>query len=612
MGEHSIGSTALSVPAAESDHTNVKSSLKNIALSAAFAAIPILSLCLFATLSIYAGNSSEFSASFFESLRVYLPVVMILIGLFGLLGAVMTENGRSRYLSILSAVAVLVWLQGNILVWDYGVLDGREIDWLSGVWRGVMDLAIWVSVLLLAIYAHSRVGKALQFAAIATLAIQLVGAVTTISASPDDLLTRSSVTTSILGREAVFGFSPDRNVVHIVMDGFQSDIFSNIVDDPANGDLKAELSGFTFFRNNVGVYPYTQLTIPALLSGKLYRNHVPVEDFVDDALRGQTILNAAYESGFEVDIAAPGVLANVYNKGKHTYSYGITSSDHTTENDYVEIDSARLMDLALFRVVPHFAKALVYRDELWVFQARVRGADYLQLQYFSDLAFLRTMAEEMTIERDAPVYKMMHLAISHRPTVGNEQCEYDGKRRTSRENVTTQARCGLMRVLEVLQRMKELGIYDSSLIILMADHGAWVPIEFLDRSDANSDGDESRVDAVTVAMATPVLAVKPPGAALNFAISDAPTSIVDVPATVADLLNLEETFEGVSVFSRGSNTPRERRHFVYGYGDNPEAKGYMFPMQEYLINGNPFDGQAWSKGQRFLPAGNVNDDEGNP
>ena len=151
---------------------------KNFGLSAAFAAIPVLSICLFATLSIYVGNSAEFSASFVESLRVYIPFVVILVCILGALGMVMTEDGHSRYFAILSALAVLVWLQGNILVWDYGVLDGREIHWTVDAWRGVLDLSIWVSVLLLAIYAYSRIGKALQFAAIATLVMQFVGAIT--------------------------------------------------------------------------------------------------------------------------------------------------------------------------------------------------------------------------------------------------------------------------------------------------------------------------------------------------------------------------------------------------------------------------------------------------
>ncbi|NIO41951.1 MAG: hypothetical protein GTO41_18350, partial [Burkholderiales bacterium] len=69
-------------------------------------------------------------------------------------------------------------------------------------------------------------------------------------------------------------FSTEQNVVHIVMDGFQSDIFSEIIEDPENSDLKKQLQGFTVFRDNLGAFPYTQVSIPAYLSSKLYRNEV--------------------------------------------------------------------------------------------------------------------------------------------------------------------------------------------------------------------------------------------------------------------------------------------------------------------------------------------------
>ena len=554
--------------------------------SAAIGAIPTLTLCCFVTLSIYAGNVDEFSASFVELLRVYLPFMVLLISAFGLLGAVMTRTGLSRFLALISALAVLLWLQGNILVWDYGVLDGREIEWLSGSWRGVLDLTIWTSVLLLAWNGHKRFGNTLVYTAIATLAFQSIGTVATLSSDASQIFTRSSNASSRAGFDAMTRFSRNKNVVHIVMDGFQSDIFAEIVEGSAR--IRQDLQGFTVFQNNLGAYPYTQLSLPALVSGKLYRNHIPVDAFISETLQGHTILSAVYDAGFEVDIAAPVGLKNIYSQAQHTHAYGITDSDHVTRLDYIKNDSAKLMDLALFRVVPHFAKALVYRDELWVFQAKVRAEAYLQMQYFSDLAFLGQLAERMSVDRDAPVYKMIHVMLSHRPTVGNERCEYDGKRAANRETVTTQARCGLLQVLKVLQRMRELGIYDDSLIVLMADHGAWVPVEQLHESGREASGSEPGVASMTVAMAIPVLAIKPPGSTDDYNVSDAPTSIIDVPATIADILDIDVQFDGMSVFSIDPSAPRQRRHF---------------PMQEFVVDGSPFDARNWHRGERYLPQG---------
>lgn len=575
-----------------------KMSLLNRMLrTAGFTAIPLLTLSCFATLAIYVGNSEEFSASFADLLRAYLPYLAILVVVGGLLGVVLSKDGLSRYCSILSALALLLWLQGNILVWDYGVFDGGEIAWMSGIWRGALDTSIWITVLLIAIYAHARVGKTLGIAAIATLAIQTVTAATSVVSSPPETFAGISFESNSKSRDAMLRFSSSKNIVHIVMDGFQSDIFAAIIADQTSGNIAKELQGFTYFTENLGTYPYTQLTVPALLSGKLHRNGIPMDDFVRNTLQGSTILNAAVDSGYEIDIAAPVYLANVYTQGKYTNSYGIAPSDHVTAQDYIRNDSAKLIDLAIFRVVPHFVKALVYRDELWVFQTLIRSESYLQLQYFADLAFLKQLANEMSVDRDVPVYKMIHLMLSHRPFVGNAQCEYDGRKPTNRAAVTTHARCGLTQVLAVLQRMKELGIYDQSLIVLMADHGAWVPVENLPMTKQSDSG----VTAMIVAMATPVLAVKPPNSTSDFQISRAPTSIIDVPATIATLAGIDVEFPGQSAFSINSTVTRKRHHLIYGFGINPEAPGYLFPMQEFIVEGSPFDAASWQKATRFPP-----------
>ncbi|NIO41950.1 MAG: hypothetical protein GTO41_18345, partial [Burkholderiales bacterium] len=81
-----------------------------------------------------------------------------------------------RYFAVLAGLAVLVWLQGNILVWDYGVLDGRNIDWISGAWRGVLDIAIWCLVLGVALAVYERFGNGLVKAVIGVLAIQVIAA----------------------------------------------------------------------------------------------------------------------------------------------------------------------------------------------------------------------------------------------------------------------------------------------------------------------------------------------------------------------------------------------------------------------------------------------------
>lgn len=561
------------------------------------AVIPVATVVLFVTLAIYSGNTREFATAYIDLAGKLLPyAALLVVGLF-VAGLPLTRDGRARYQALLNALAILLWLQGNILVWKYGVLDGSTINWLEDAWRGALDTAVWIVLLLLAIYGYRKFGKGLFVAAVATFVIQGIASTQQFGEGAEVWQT-TGLSNSAEDRAAALRFSQEFNIVHIVMDGFQSDIFASILADTDERDFKKELRGFTFFDKHMGPYPYTQLTLPAMLSGKLFRNDQPVNDFVDASIKGTTITNSAFAQGFEVDFAAPVPLKNVYTLGQHNNAYGITSSGHVTNSDIATMDAAKLMDLALFRVVPHFSKALVHRDELWVFQAKAQSRSYLHLQYFSDLAFLEELASGMSADRSAPVYKLIHVMLSHRPIVGNSRCEFDGRKTETRENVTIHAQCGLLRVFAVLQRMKDLGIYDDSLIVLMADHGAWVPAEnFTATSDAN---------ALTAAMATPTLAIKPPGAMQDFQVSSAPSSIIDIPATIAALANIDADFPGQSVYSLQPGEPRQRYHLTYGYGINPKAEGFLFPMQEWIVTGDPYDAKSWQPGMRYHPGSNSN------
>ena len=75
---------------------------------------------------------------------------------------------------------------------------------------------------------------------------------------------------------SVLELSPERNVIILLVDTLQSDIFEELVNE--NPELKRELPGFTYFRNSSGLFPYTHLSIRALLTGAHYR---PLEKLAD-------------------------------------------------------------------------------------------------------------------------------------------------------------------------------------------------------------------------------------------------------------------------------------------------------------------------------------------
>jgi hypothetical protein len=577
------------MPVTKLDVKNIR--LRQALQAAGISAIMTCNVALFAPFEVYVGNPVEFTAPLNAILGLYAVPAVLFVILLALIGAAIPRAGFPRYLSALAAIAVAMWLQGTFMVWDYGVFDGSPIAWLEQGWRGLIDTTVWLLLLVLGLYGYTRFGRSIIFAAVASFAIQAISITSGLLLGADTGKPYADGTAHTSRYDAMRRFSMDRNVLHVVMDGFQSDIFASIVGDPENANLVAALDGFTFFEQHTGTFPYTQMTVPLIVSGKTYTNEIPVDDFTRDALEGETILNAVEEAGYEVDIATQAPLGNVYTMGDFTNYYSIPQNRHASRQDYVLSDGVRLVDLALFRVTPHFVKAYIYQDDLWFIQSYFRTLDFMDLRYFSDLRFLDDVASDLSVDREKRVYKLFHLMLSHKPTVGNKDCEFDGIRATNRENVSIQARCGLAAVSRLLESMQRSGIYDKSLIVLMADHGAWVPVA----GHLENDPDVDAPGALIGSMALPVLAVKPPGAGGPIKTSQAPTAMVDVPTTIADLLGVKDSYGGYNVFEMPEQMSRRRLFYTYIYGRNKESPGYLYPMAEYEIIGTPYDYKSWRK-----------------
>ena len=575
---------------------------KSIAMGTILAA----NIFLFIPLTLYMGNVDEFTVPFSSILDVFLRPIIYFVAFLALVGTLLKAERFPGYLSVLAVISILLWIQGNLLVWEYGLLDGRSIDWDKGVWRGWVDLGIWIAFLLLVLFSDNRVVKPAIRAAVVIFGLQVCFSLLLVFQNAQAVSEQSKAIARISAADDVYRFSSRKNVLHILADGFQSDIFEEILNEESGKALSGALDGFVFFKENMGAFQYTHMSIPAILSGRVYRNHVPRQEFLDETIGGKTILNEAFRAGYEVDLAVPASLGRMYTKSHDTNASLVPGNRHVTELEYKVHDAIKLFDLALFRAVPHFLKKYVYNDQLWFTQALLSDKKYMGLQFFSHTAFLRQVRENMSVDRDAPVYKYVHLMLSHNPMVTTRNCKYAGHVLPSfRDNVKNQARCGLVEVALLLEKMKELGIYDDATIVLMADHGAWMSPMGL-KEKVGADGkNKFMVHPSHVGEALPLMAIKLPHASGSLKTSLAFSSITDTPATIASVIELDAVFDGRSIFDLPPGEPRERRHYVYEYSRSEWQADYLAPIQEYVVNGSAYDSAAWRMGDKFLPGGAI-------
>ena len=100
-----------------------------------------------------------------------------------------------------------------------------------------------------------------------------------------------------------------------MLDEFQTDVFVAMLEEDG-GSLGRTFTGFTFFADHLGAFPSTSLSVPAMLTGKEFRNEQPVPEFVRQAFsetaRDRTITwvktlgRRQWEAGVRVPSSGPG------------------------------------------------------------------------------------------------------------------------------------------------------------------------------------------------------------------------------------------------------------------------------------------------------------------
>jgi len=556
------------------------------------AATAALALLLFLVLpgTLYLGNVHEFMTAPAPIAGVLLiPTLLSVLAIM-----VVLRFGRradfSRLSSVTAGITLLAWIEAYLLVWDYGVLNGSPIDWEASAWRGWIDLPMWIGGLGLAAAFHRRLARPLASAAFAVVALQTAVLVFDGVSRREQLAAKPSrhATTNELG--AMARFSAERNVLHLILDGFQADIFKDIVEGPARAYFRPALSGFTFFEENLGTYPATYLALPAIVSGQEFYNHKPRPAFIEDAFGGASILNAAHAAGFEVDLSSEAMMLDMLMLGRFDNAYLISRPSHAE-------DAARLVDLALLRAVPHLLKPRIYNRQRWLVQRLAGKTELMGFHYFSHNSFLAEVTRRFAADRDRPVYKFFHLLGTHMPFVVNPDCSYAGGAIAgTRETVTAQSQCSLAFVVALLDRMKAAGIYDSSLIVIMGDHGASITPRRFQPGSIVEGTSEYPLEPWFLGLATPLLAIKPPGATGPLQVSSTLTSNTDVAATINALLGLGAALPGRSVFDPARDPTVERCFYGYQWDPRDPISDYIGTIQQYRVSGTAYRSESWRIG----------------
>lgn len=549
-------------------------------LVAAAAAFFAVSLSIAVPSSIYFGNANEYSFQF----SAIAPILLAAGACVWIALSLPLLFLRNRYLMVYATfvvfVAIAAWGLANIIVPDYGLLNGNPLDFdAANGWR-LYEAALLAASLVVAVLAVWRLYVPATFV-FTVLALGLV-ATTLFSAAVEP----APVTEADNSRERALSMSREKNVLIVLLDAFQSDIFKEILDE--NPQLKAALDGFTFFPGMMGVAPTTFFSMPALHSGIAYDRKVPLADYFETGVKNNSFMSALSDAGYDAVHINP--ILNICPARVRCISI---PEILTSPTEHGASGAVALLDIGLFRSVPLSMKNAVYNGGNWLLSPYVPASAELN-NVMAAMSVLRTFGESSNPTSSKPTAKFLHLFSPHPPYVLSADCAFDGTTPASWYKAKIQSRCAVQAFTDLLGGLKRSGIYDQTAIVLMSDHGASRASAYIKEDDAALAPDKDWPNMV--GRASPVLVVKPLGAHGPLATSDVQVGTLDVAATICDITGDCSWQRGTSAFLMDAG-PRLREFNSYTWkkeywSRNPSS----LPMTHYVVLGSHADPRSWSAG----------------
>jgi len=557
-------------------------------------------LFVFGPSYIYFTNVLEFSYTYSQIFRFLALFFLATVIFFTLILSTLKDSLFEKGVSVLFAVSFLLWVQGSVLLWDYGPLDGRLIKWDDFRYYGYIDSVFWLGCLFFALYKAKVVCR---FAPKLSIALVLTQAITLLITYHNAPIPSSK--DYVLDSSGKFAFSKQTNVIILVLDSFQTDVFQELINESTK--YERDFDGFTYFRNALAGFPRTYVSVPLILTGQFYDNSIPVQEFIKNAYLDNSLPKVLKENDFRVDLF-PLVRKSLY------YNEQVASNMKKKLSRKIGNETSFfLLDLALFRQASHFVKQYIYNNQSWFLSRffhdkqsrRTVNRDLDGCEESSrgkltsdDAVFIKEMTCNAHVVDEMDVFKFYHLNGNHRPYILNESFEFE-RLGDGRNGFKRQAKVMLKLTDLFLRKLKRLGIYDSSMIFIVGDHGVWEePIGINVESSGKGDNAESSSlpDHVRAAGLSLFL-VKRVNAKGALKISDAPVSLGDISKTIASEVNINNDFPGKSVFDLRENEVRERRFFYYEF-DGSDVD-YLRDMQEYNVSGFSWLDESWRVGRKL-------------
>lgn len=360
------------------------------------------------------------------------------------------------YLMIVFIIFIATYIQGNYLAGSLPTLDGSPIIWSDYTKQSLISIGMWLVLIVINIILYKKLSKEytsiVKYVSLAVFAMLSVSLVSILLTNKEIYVEKGSYTATT---DNINQISKNQNFLMLVVDMADSKTFNNVLKNMGKEEL---LKDFTYYPDTLSAYPFTRESIPFMLSGEWFVEQDTFTNYYNDVMDNSKFLKTLRDKNYDI---------NIYES-----ELGWTNEKALDVNNIkavnFEIDKSNLFKQEFkylsFKYLPFNLKKYSNIESLDYTLCRKSDLDTNNI-YKMENDFVYDELNSLKTQKNN-YFQFLHIDGGHYPWDMNKDFE-------KIENGTYEEKIesSIVVIEKYLDRIKESGQYDNSVIIILADHG---------------------------------------------------------------------------------------------------------------------------------------------
>lgn len=443
----------------------IKNNLKSMLISLILSFVLCFMLFIYEPIVMYSSNSNDFWFDFLNLLlsNLFLFIVcffctsIVSLIVYFISIKIKKEIIYNIFILIYFICFVYAYIQGNYLVGSLPTLDGAPIDWSKYGNQNIISILTGLFIIIIGIIIYKKFNKnyktIITCGCIFIFLMQFVSFGSILLTNEEMYMKKGNY---VATNDNINQLSKNKNFLMLLVDMADSKTFDAVL---KNNNKEYLFKDFTYFPDTLSVYPFTRESIPFILTGKWYEAQEPFNTFYSNSMTNSDFIKKLKDYDYEVNIYENEMIWN------NESSLDVNNIKVLNQNINKVILYKQELKYILFRYLPFPLKKYSKINTMDFYACR--GSNNLQenIEYSSDNKRVYDILSDVKLI-NKNYFQFIHIDGGHYPWDTNKNFEHI-------ENGTYEDKLeSAIKVVEkYLNRIKESGQYDNSVIIILADHG---------------------------------------------------------------------------------------------------------------------------------------------